>query len=261
MPAPGARGAGDSGGRGVPLASGRARPHGRLCGRRDDRDDLDELDRPGRPDRGRVRERGRLAARRRRVRRLGGGLSRAARRLRRLGAGGLDCRQPPQVALDTDGLLGLLDAASRGPARRFQPGARVPACERGRREPVGVQPGARTPVPGAEALGRAPLLRARGAAAADPRGDRAGGAVRRVGARRAGVGGDRAATVLTRVLPPGRDRRGERGAARARQRDRRDLHLAHEAERALHASAGRRQRAHDRGRRAACVGRAPAEAG
>ena len=45
-------------------------------------------------------------------------------------------------------------------------------------------------------------------------------------------------------------RRGERGAARARQRDRRDLHLAHAARRPLRPAARDRQRADDGGRRA-----------
>ena len=65
----------------------------------------------------------------------------------------------------------------------------------------------------------------------------------------------RAAAVLARLLPPRRLGRGERGAARARQRLRRDLPLAHEAQRPLRAAARRRQRTHDRGRRAAGLGR------
>ena len=47
---------------------------------------------------------------------------------------------------------------------------------------------------------------------------------------------------------------GKRDAARARERDGRALHLAHEAERPLHAAPGGRQRAHDRGRRAPRLG-------
>ena len=82
-----------------------------------------------------------------------------------------------------------------------------------------------------------------------------------LGARRAGLGGRRAAAVLARLLPPRRLRRGERGAARARQRDRRGLPLAHEAERPLRAAARGRQRAHDRGRRAPRLGRAQAGSG
>ena len=72
---------------------------------------------------------------------------------------------------------------------------------------------------------------------------------------------DCAAAVLARLLPPRRLRRGERGAAPARQCNRRDLHLAHEAERPLLAATRGRQRAHDRGGRAARLGRAQAGSG
>ena len=50
-------------------------------------------------------------------------------------------------------------------------------------------------------------------------------------------------------------RRGERGDPRARERERRDLHLAHEAERPLRSPARGRERAHDRGGRPPGVGR------
>ena len=50
-------------------------------------------------------------------------------------------------------------------------------------------------------------------------------------------------------------RRGERGDPRARQRERRALHLAHAARRPLRAAARDRLGAHDRGRRAPSVGR------
>ena len=56
---------------------------------------------------------GRLAARRRGVRGLGGGLSRASLVPRRLRPRRLDRRQPAQVAVHADGLLGALDAAAR----------------------------------------------------------------------------------------------------------------------------------------------------
>ena len=80
--------------------------------------------------------------------------------------------------------------------------------------------------------------------------------VRGTRARRAGLGAVRAASVLGRVLPPRRERRRERGADGARERDGRDLHLAHEAERPLRDAHGVRQRAHDDRRRAARLGRA-----
>ncbi len=59
-------------------------------------------------------------------------------------------------------------------------------------------------------------------------------------ARRAGLGAVRAAAVLGRLLPARRRRRPQPGAARAGQRQRRDLPLARGAERALRAAAGRR---------------------
>ena len=76
----------------------------------------------------------------------------------------------------------------------------------------------------------------------------------RVGARRAGLGGVRSAAALGRLLPARGLGRGERGAGRTRQRDGRDLHLAHASGRPLRPAAGDRQRAHDRGRRATRVG-------
>ena len=103
---------------------------------------------------------------------LGCGLPGAARALRRLGARRLDRRQPAQVAAHADGLLGALDAPARRVARGVQPRARVPARQRGGGEPERVQPGARPPLPRAQALGGAALLRPRGAAGADPRGVR-----------------------------------------------------------------------------------------
>ena len=61
----------------------------------------------------------RLAARRRRLRRLGGGLPRAPLVPRRRRARRLDRRQPAQVAVHADGLLGALDAPRpRRSARR-----------------------------------------------------------------------------------------------------------------------------------------------
>ena len=161
---------------------------GRVRGRRHDRDDLDELGRSRAGDRGRARGGGRLAACRRGLCRLGGGLPGAARVVRRLGAGRLGRRQPAQVAADADGLLDLLDATARRLARRLQPRAGVPARQRGGGEPLRVQPGARAPLPGAQALGGAALLRPRGAAGADPRGDPPGRALRGLGARGAGLG-------------------------------------------------------------------------
>ena len=63
--------------------------------------------------------------------------------------------------------------------------------------------------------------------------------------------------VLARLLPHDGQRRGERGDHATRQRERRDLPLAHEARRPLRPPPRDRQRADDRGGRPARVGRAP----
>ena len=102
-----------------------------------------------------------------------------------------------------DGLLGVLLPASRRPATRVQPGARVPEGERGRRQPERVRLTARPPLPGAEAVGHAALLRPRGTAGDHPRARAAGGAVRAVGRRGAGLGALRSPPLLARLLPAG----------------------------------------------------------
>ena len=71
------------------------------------------------------------------------------------------------------------------------------------REPVGLRPGSREPVPLAQALDGDPLLRPRGAAAADPRARAARAALRLVGRGRAGLGDLGAIPVLRRLLPAG----------------------------------------------------------
>ena len=83
--------------------------------------------------------------------------------------------------------------------------------------------------------------------------------VRGLGPRRARLGAGRAAALLARLLPPRGRRRGERGDPRARQRERRAVHLPHAARRPLRAAARDRVRADDRGRRAAGLGRAQVE--
>ena len=93
----------------------------------------------------------------------------------------------------------------------------------------GLRPGARPPLPRAEALVRAALVRRRGAARADPRARPARAALRGVGERRARLGGRRAASVLDRLLPP---RRGRQRRDRARgDRDGRALRRDDEAAR------------------------------
>ena len=80
--------------------------------------DLVDLGRSRRRARRPLRGGRRLAARRRRLRRRGGGVSGAALVPRRRRPRRLDRRQPAQVALHADGLLGALDAPARGAAAR-----------------------------------------------------------------------------------------------------------------------------------------------
>ena len=105
--------------------------------------------------------------------------------------------------------------------RRVQPRARVPARRRGGRVSLSeVTQVARPPLPRAQAVGRAALLRAKRAAGADPRARAARASVFEEWVRgRARLGGRRAAALLARLLPPARLRRGERAPARARERD------------------------------------------
>ena len=74
--------------------------------------DVDDERRPGPCDRRRVRAPRHVAARRRRVRRVGGGRPRDASRARRLRAGGLARRQPAQVALHARRLQPALHRAA-----------------------------------------------------------------------------------------------------------------------------------------------------
>src|SRR5581483_10511624 len=117
------------------------------------------------------------------------------------------------------------------------------------------------PLPLAEAVGGRPLPRPRGPAAADPRARPPRAGVRGVGAGGARLGRVRTAPLLARLLPPGRAGRGERGAARARQRHRGGVPLAYAARRPLRAAARDRERADERGRRAAGIGCAAARGG
>ena len=227
-----------------------ARPDRRLRRRRHRRHDVEHVGRPGRPDRRDLRARRRLAARRRRLRGLGDDLPRAALGLRRHRARRLARRQPAQVAAHAAGLLGALDAPARGLPRRLRARARVSADAGRGRQLQRVQPRARPPF---RALKLWAVLRHYGAEGLRERireSIRLAAELERWIARRPGLGAVRAAPVLGRLLPPARERRGERRPDGARQRGRRDLHLAHEARRPLRAAPRDRQRAHHRGRRA-----------
>ncbi len=152
----------------------------RRC-RRDRRDDVVRVGRSRPRARGAGARRRRLAARRRRVCRLGldlrgGALVAGRRRARRLAR-----RQPAQVAAAPDGLLAPLDRAARGVPGGVLARARVPAHAGGRLRALGIRAGARPALPLAQALGGAALLRGRGPAGDPPRAHPAGAALRRTG--------------------------------------------------------------------------------
>ena len=102
----------------------------------------------------------------------------------------------------------------------LQCAARVPAHTRGRRgQPEGLRPGARPAFPRAQALGRDALLRPRRLAAPDPRARPLRRSVRFVDRGRARLGASSRRIRSPSCAFGGRLRRGERGAARARERD------------------------------------------
>ena len=183
------------------------------------RDDVDGVGRSGARDRRSLRARRRLAPRGRGVCGVGDGVPGAALGVRRRRSRRLARRQPAQVDARARRLLAAVEPPAGGAARRVLARAGVPAHAGRGRLARRLRPGAGPPVPVAEAVGGAALLRAGGPAAADSRARAAGGAVRGLGAGGAWVGGLGAAALLARLLPAGRIGRGERGAARARERD------------------------------------------
>ena len=158
--------------------AGRRRDRGR-----DRRHDRLRRRRPGAGDRRRLRGGRARGARRRRLRGHGDGLSRVPLGVRRRRSRRLGRRQRAQVDADADGLLAAVDAPAAGPARGVQPRARVPAHARQRGCAVAerVRPGARPPLPGAEAMGGAALPRPQRPAGPRPQRRGAGGAVRGLG--------------------------------------------------------------------------------
>src|SRR2546430_8991576 len=112
-------------------------------------------------------------------------------------------RQPgatsPQVALHTDGLLAPLDEPPGGLPARLQPRSGVPAHQRGGGRPARLWARARPSLPLAQALVDLAVLRARRPAGPDPGRGPPGRAVRGLGARRARLGGLRAAALLPRL--------------------------------------------------------------
>ena len=202
---------------------------------------------------------GRLAPRRRRLRRLGRRLPRAAAPLRRLGARRLDRRQPAQVAVHADGLLGLLHAAGRTTCAARS--ASCPSTCASDEDVVSLSEYASPLGRRFRALKLWAVLRCygrEGLQAIIREHVRLAGAVRGLGRGRAGLGGRprRSRSRSSASGATGPTRRTRRCMERVND-ERRDLPLAHEARRSARAAARDRQRAHDRGRRRAGLGRAP----
>src|SRR4051794_35034321 len=103
------------------------------------------------------------------------------------------------MAVHADGLLAAVDEPTGRLSTGLQPCPGIPAHERRGGQPLRLRPGARPPLPLAEALGRPALLRPCGSPAEDPRGGPAGGAVRGLAPGRAWLGGVRAAALLARL--------------------------------------------------------------
>ena len=141
-------------------------------------------------------------------------------------------------------LLTPMDCSAFFTSRRMrsegvQPRARVPPRQRGRRQPERVRRAARRRSR-PQALGRAPLLRPRRATGGDPRARPPRALVESW--VEAEPGWEVCAPpVLARLLPARRLRRGQRGVARARERNRRSLHVAHACRRPLRPSSRSRQ--------------------
>ena len=132
--------------------------------------------------------------------------------------------------------------------RAFSVVPRVPAHarRRGCAQPQRVRARAGAALPRAQTVGGSPLLRPQRAAAPHPQRDRPGVAVRALGPGDRRLGGVRASAVLAGVLPTRGRGRSQPRAARAGQRERRDVHLPRRAQRALRAEAGDRAAVDDR---------------
>ena len=197
-----------------------------------------------------------VAARRRGLRGVRGRLPGAPSALRRLGAGGLDRRQPAQVARRADGLLGALDAAARRVPEGLQPRPRVPALARRRGQPErGLDP-ARAALPRAEAVGGAALLRAERAPGADPRAPPARRAVEAWVREEPALGGRRRRHFsLVCFRRDGSDEENERLLERVNASG--EVFLSHARLEEPRVAARRRQLPDDGRTTSACVGRPP----
>ena len=236
----------------------RPRPRRRLRCRRDDRDDVVGCSRSGARDRRRCERRGSVAPRRRRVCRARGGLPGASRPLRRLGACRLHRRQPAQVARRPDGLLRRSGRVGRTPSGdAFSLVPEYLRVGRGGRKPERVHDPYSDGASAPSSSGRSSAATdARGyrsesaSTSASPRCSRAGCARRRAGRS------SRPATSRSSASAGGLGR-GERAAARARERLGRGVPLARAPRGPLRVAARDRQLPNDGGRRPARLGRPP----
>ena len=161
--------------------------------------------RSGRGDRGCRGRRGPLAARGRRVRRRGRDHPGAARAVPRLGAGGLDRRQPAQVALRAARRVAAAHPAPRRPARGVQPRSRVPADARPRAAGPRLQrvdAAARAAIPRAETVDAAALVRPGRPSPADRAPHRPGAGLRGLAGGSGRLRAARSGAVLHGLLPP-----------------------------------------------------------
>ena len=173
--------------------------------------------RPGRRDRRRRRARTAVAARGCRVRRRGRADPGAARAVRGLGAGRFDRREPAQVAVHAARRVAVADAPNGRAAGGIQPRARVPAHARSRVTGPRLQrvhAAARPPVPGAEAVAAAALVRPRRASPADRAAHRASRRSSRAGSPPTRTSSAGAGAVLDGLLPVS----GRAGLAATRRR-------------------------------------------
>ncbi len=157
----------------------------------------------------------------------------AARAVRGLGTRRFRHDESAQVAVHAARRIGAVDPANGPGAGGIQPRARVPGRPRARVAGARLQrvhAAARAPVPGAEAVDSAALVRPRRASTSHRATHRLRAGVRGLGRRRPGLRGAGAGSVLDRLLPvsarwPRLERRrgrlcgtGARGAQRAHSR-------------------------------------------
>ena len=235
--------------RAVPADARPARPRRRLRRRRDGRDDVVGCGRPGPCDRRTLRGRGRLAARRRGLRRR----RRDLPELRHHFAGwehadsiGINPHKWLFTPMDCSVLWTRRPrsfAARSASSPSISASATTPSTSASTSIPLGRRFRALKLWAVLRCFGRG---RDREPICASTSGSRS---CSRAGSRTSRVGSSAHRALLARLLPPRGHRRGERDADAPRQRLRRGVRLAHEARRPPRAAPRDRQLPHDRGRR------------